>query len=90
MQLKKYITSKNEVLLYIGEPKTSLLENLANGTGDLWHSSLDQGFADCFQDIVYQTAVYWWFLNEIKNLDFMSFINSVDLFVWKKPSINQK
>ena len=67
MQLKKHITSKNEVLLYNGNPNVSLLEELANGSGDLWHSSLDQSFANCFQDIIYQTAVYWWFLNEIKN-----------------------
>jgi len=66
MQLKKYITSTNEVLLYRGEPTITMLEELANGTGDLWHSSLDQNFENCFQDIIYQTAVYWWFLNEIK------------------------
>lgn len=90
MQLKKYITSKNEVLLYIGEPETSLLENLANGTGDLWHSSLDQGFADCFQDIVYQTAVYWWFLNEIKNQDYcVSWRVNARAFVVREAVWNQ-
>ncbi|ANW96297.1 family 2 glycosyl transferase [Wenyingzhuangia fucanilytica] len=69
MQLKKYITSKNEVLLYCGEPNLSMLDELANRAGDVWHSSLDQGYNNCFQDLMYQTAVYWWFLNDIKNQD---------------------
>ncbi|MEI6864487.1 glycosyltransferase family 2 protein [Flavicella sp.] len=67
MELNKYITSTNEVLLYIGEPDFNLLNNLSNGPGDIWHSSLDQGFTDCFQDLKYQTSVYWWFLNDFKN-----------------------
>ncbi|MDO3695134.1 glycosyltransferase [Wenyingzhuangia sp. chi5] len=69
MQLKKYITSNHEVLLYNGNPNLYILEELAKGTGDVWHSSLEQGFANCFQDLIYQTAVYWWFLNDIKNQD---------------------
>jgi len=69
MELKTYKTLKGEVLLYTGNPNLSLLDELSDGTGDLWHSSLDQGFANSFQDIVYQTAVYWWFLNEIRDQD---------------------
>jgi glycosyltransferase involved in cell wall biosynthesis len=67
MQLKKYVTSNDEVLLYNGKPNLTMLDDLAIGTGDVWHSSLDQGFTDCFQDLMYQTAIYWWFLNDIKN-----------------------
>ena len=67
MQLKRYITSNKEVLLYNGQPNLFLLDDLAKGAGDVWHSSLDQGFTDCFQDLMYQTAIYWWFLNDIKN-----------------------
>lgn len=69
MQFKKYITSNNEVLLYNGNPNLDLLDDLSNGAGDVWHSSLDQDFQDCFQDLKYQTAVYWWFLNDITNQD---------------------
>jgi glycosyltransferase involved in cell wall biosynthesis len=69
MKLKTYTTSTNEELLYAGEPNMSLLEDLAKGPGDIWHSSLDQGFKNCFKDIIYQTAVYWWFLNDIETAD---------------------
>ena len=69
MQFKKYTTSNHEVLLYNGEPNLKLLDDLAEGAGDVWHSSLNQGFTDCFQELIYQTAVYWWFLNDIKHKD---------------------
>jgi glycosyltransferase involved in cell wall biosynthesis len=67
MPLKKYVTSNNEVLLYRGKPNMALLDELANGAGDVWHSSLQQGFFNCFQDLMYQTAVYWWFLNDFQH-----------------------
>jgi glycosyltransferase involved in cell wall biosynthesis len=69
IKLNSYTTSKGEALLYNGEPNLELLEDLVNEAGDLWHSSLDQGFENCFEDLVYQTAVYWWFLNDFKNLN---------------------
>ncbi|XMO86561.1 glycosyltransferase [Algibacter sp. AS12] len=69
IELKKYITQTGEVLLYNGEPKLDMLEALSKGAGDLWHSSLDQGFKNCFQELVYQSAVYWWFINDFDNLD---------------------
>ncbi|MEP3837192.1 MAG: glycosyltransferase [Algibacter sp.] len=68
IELKKYTTQTGEVLLYNGVPKLEMLETLANGAGDLWHSGLDQGFKNCFQELVYQSAVYWWFLNDFDNV----------------------
>lgn len=68
MTLKSHITSKGETLLYSGNPKLELLATLANGPGDVWHSSLDHGFKNCFPELVYQTAVYWWFLNDFENV----------------------
>lgn len=64
MQLDKYITSSGESLLFIGNPKKDMLDHLAQGPGDIWHSSYDQGFKNCFPDLVYQSAVFWWFLND--------------------------
>lgn len=88
--MKKFITSKNEVLLYRGHPDIILLEELANGAGDLWHSSLDQGFDNCFQDIIYQTAIYWWFLNEIKNQNkCVSWRINIQAFVIRETVWNQ-
>jgi glycosyltransferase involved in cell wall biosynthesis len=67
--LKIYTTAQGEALIYFGNPNLSLLDDLANGPGDLWHSSLDQGYANAFQDIIYQTAVFWWYLNDFEELD---------------------
>lgn len=67
LNLKEYVTQNNEVLLYTGNPNKHLLERLVDTSGDVWHSSLDQGFKNCFQDIIYQTAVYWWFLNDFED-----------------------
>lgn len=66
MVLKEYIAGNGAVLYYRGKPDMELLDNLAAGPGDLWHSSLDQGYKDAFPELVYQTAVFWWFLNDFK------------------------
>lgn len=65
---KEYITSKGEILLYLGRPDLKKLEELSEGPGDLWHSSLDQGFTGVFPELKYQIAVFWWFLNDFKHL----------------------
>ncbi|MEG9328943.1 glycosyltransferase [Salinimicrobium catena] len=67
-QLKKYVCHNSEVLLYTGEPNLELLDDLARGPGDLWHSALDQGFKNLFLEVQYQTAVFWWFLNDFDDL----------------------
>jgi len=64
---KEYTTTKGEQLVYFGSPNIKKLDELASGAGDLWHSSLDQGFKNAFEDIIYQTAVYWWYLNDFEN-----------------------
>lgn len=62
--LQVYRTNLGETILYSGTPSFKLLDELALGPGDLWHSSLDQGYTNAFEDIIYQTSVYWWFLND--------------------------
>ncbi|WP_298247527.1 glycosyltransferase [uncultured Christiangramia sp.] len=69
MDLKEYKASNGDILLYCGNPKMDILDELAMGPGDLWHSSLDQGFKDVFPELVYQIAVFWWFLNDFPHLD---------------------
>lgn len=69
MQLKKFITNSGETLLYTGTPKIEKLEELAAGPGDLWHSSLDRGYRGVFPELIYQMAVFWWFLNDSVDLE---------------------
>ncbi|WP_442786999.1 glycosyltransferase family 2 protein [Flavobacterium suncheonense] len=68
-EFKEYTTSSGETLLYVGTPNLEMLENLANGAGDLWHSSLDQGFKNAFSEIVYFSAVFFWYGNDFEGLD---------------------
>lgn len=67
--IKEYKTKKGEVLLYKGVPQLTMLDELAEGSGDVWHSSLDQGFTNSFKELVYQSAVYWWYINDFENLN---------------------
>ena len=82
--LKEYITQSKEVLLYTGSPNLEMLEGLVHTPGDVWHSSLEQGLKNCFQDIKYQTAVYWWFLNDFDQDICVNWRININAFVVKK------
>lgn len=69
MNFKEYKANSGEVILYRGNPDFSLLEELSKGFGDIWHSSFDQGYKNAFPEIVYQTATFFWFVNDFDNLD---------------------
>ncbi|WP_054852809.1 glycosyltransferase family 2 protein [Olleya sp. ITB9] len=69
MNFKTFKASNGSVILYVGTPDLNLLDTLAKGEGDIWHSSLDQGFKNCLPDIIYQTVVYFWYGNDFDNLD---------------------
>ncbi|KAB1067038.1 glycosyltransferase family 2 protein [Tamlana haliotis] len=69
MELKEYYTKQGTVLLYTGNPNFQLLEVLAKGEGDIWHSSLDQGYKNSFPEIIYQTVVFFWYANDFEGLD---------------------
>lgn len=69
INLKEHITSTGEILLYHGNPDLILLDALALGEGDMWHSGLEQGYKNAFPEIVYQTVVYFWYANDFDNLD---------------------
>lgn len=69
VKFKEYETSKGEILWYLGQPNLGKLDSLAEGPGDLWHSSLDQGFTGIFPELKYQIAVFWWFLNDFEDLE---------------------
>ncbi|MFK7000556.1 glycosyltransferase family 2 protein [Flavobacterium oreochromis] len=66
--MKEYVTISGEVLLFTGQPNLELLEELSKGAGDVWHSSMDHGFKNIFPELIYQTALFWWFLNDIENV----------------------
>jgi glycosyltransferase involved in cell wall biosynthesis len=69
MKLKKFTTITGEIILYNGNPDLEKLEILSQGTGDIWHSSFDQGYKNAFPELVYQTAVFFWYINDFDNLD---------------------
>lgn len=66
---KEHITPDGEVLLYQGTPDISLLNELAKEDGDIWHSSLDQGYKNIFPEIIYQTVVFFWYAKDFDNLN---------------------
>ena len=90
IDFKRYITQNGETLLYVGAPNFDFLDELALGYGDIWHSGLDQGFKNTFQEIIYQTAVFWWFLNDFNcNETCVSWRMNINSFViresvWEK------
>jgi len=69
LNFKEYKTSQGEVILYVGTPNLEKLEELSKGYGDIWHSSFEQGYKNAFPDLVYQTFVFFWFINDFDNLD---------------------
>ena len=69
MKLNKFVTTTGEVILYNGQPNFNQLETLSNGAGDIWHSSFEQGYKNAFPELVYQTAVFFMFINDFDNLD---------------------
>ncbi len=69
MNLNEYTTASGEIILYYGSPNFEKLEELSKGAGDLWHSSFEQGYKNAFSELVYQTAVFFWYLNDFDNLE---------------------
>ena len=67
--LKEYKTNSGEFILYAGNPNFDKLEELSQGAGDIWHSSFEQGYKNAFPELVYQTATFFWYLNDFDNLN---------------------
>lgn len=68
-KFKTYRTSNGEEIYYIGNPNFEKLEILSNGSGDLWHSSFEQGYKNAFPEIVYFAVVFFWYVNDFDGLD---------------------
>jgi GT2 family glycosyltransferase len=69
IDFKEFTTKNGEIILYVGSPNFYKLEILAEGAGDIWHSSFEQGYKNAFPELMYQTAVFFWYLNDFDNLD---------------------
>ncbi|URC13069.1 glycosyltransferase family 2 protein [Flavobacterium sp. B183] len=69
MKLNEFITTGGEIILYNGQPDLEKLEDLCSGAGDIWHSSFEQGYKNAFPELVYQTATFFWYINDFDNLD---------------------
>jgi glycosyltransferase involved in cell wall biosynthesis len=69
MKLKEFKTKSGEIILYNGNPNLEMLESLALGAGDIWHSSFEQGYKNTFQELAHQTAIFFWYINDFDNLD---------------------
>ena len=68
-QLKEFKTNNGELILYAGKPNFDRLVELSQGAGDIWHSSFGQGYKNAFPELVYQTATFFWYLNDFDHLD---------------------
>jgi glycosyltransferase involved in cell wall biosynthesis len=68
MKLEEYKTNSGEIILYVGQPNFEIIENLVLGPGDMWHSSFEQGYKNAFPELVYQTATFFWYLNDFDAL----------------------
>lgn len=69
IDLKGFINSKGEEILYSGVPDLHKLELLSCGVGDIWHSSFEQGYKNAFPELVYQTATFFPYINDFDNLE---------------------
>mgnify|MGYP001627764168 CR=1 FL=1 len=69
LNFNEFINSKGEVILYMGSPNLNLLEKLSLEEGDIWHSSFEEGYKNAFPEIVYQTAVFFWYVYDFDQLD---------------------
>lgn len=69
MKLDEYKTNSGEIILYVGQPNFEKFEQLVLGTGDIWHSSFEQGYKNVFPELVYQTATFFWYLNDFEDLE---------------------
>lgn len=67
--MKEFVLKSGEIILYKGNPNFEKLEKLSKGPGDIWHSSFEQGYKNAFPELVYQTAVFFWYLNDFDNLE---------------------
>lgn len=69
MTLQEYKTTTGEIILYNGSPDFAKLEQLASGYGDIWHSSFEQGYKNAFMDLMHQSSVLFWYINDFDHLD---------------------
>ena len=69
MNLNEYTCTNGEVILYTGTPDLEMLETLAGGPGDVWHSSFEQGYKNGFMDIAYQTSIFFWYVKDFDGID---------------------
>lgn len=69
LEFKTFTNSQGEIIYYTGNPDLSKLEDLSLGSGDLWHSSFEQGYKNAFPEIVYFAVVFFWYVNDFDDLD---------------------
>lgn len=68
MNLKEFINSSGEIILYNGTPNFEILEKVSLEYGDIWHSSFEQGYKNAFPEVIYQTPTFW-YINDFDNLN---------------------
>lgn len=69
LSFREFANSRGEVILYTGEPNLERLEELSLQNGHLWHSSFEQGYKNAFNDVVYFTSVFFWYVSDFDYLD---------------------
>lgn len=68
LQFKEHTNANGEIILYAGTPDLKKLEEASLQYGDIWHSSLDQGYKNAFAEIINQTPTFW-YINDFENLE---------------------
>ncbi len=85
MRLQEHLTPNGDSILYTGSPDLAMLDRLAEGPGDIWHSGPDQGWRDAFPEIAYQTTVFFWYVKDFTQLDtYMSWRMNPDSFAVRR------
>jgi hypothetical protein len=85
INFQTYTTKEGCELIYAGSPDFNLLEKLAAGNGDCWHSSFEGGFKNKLDEVVYQSYVNWWYVKDFDNLsDCVSWRVNPEAFVIRK------
>ena len=69
MKLQKFTALNGETILYNGVPDIQKMEALVIGYGDLWHSSFEQGYKNAFPELMHQSSVLFWYINDFEGLD---------------------
>ena len=69
IEFKEHINKLGEIILYVGNIDINKIELLSQGSGDIWHSSFEQGYKNAFAELIFQSCIFFWYINDFEGLD---------------------